>query len=147
MARMNIGEILRAVSQQKTKQGKLELLQHSETMSPEIASYLRHVFDPNLKFLIPEGEIKYTPNKNVNQEEGKGAFFHHIRRLYLFLEGCPTQLTPEHRMKLFVNMLESIDPLDAEAVVAMKDKKLPYGIPKKLIEEAYPNFLPKEKAS
>ena len=146
MARMLIGEILRTVSQQKTKKAKLDVLQDPNNMSPGFAAYLRHVFDPDIRFLIPEGDIAYRPNKNVSEEEGRGAFFHHLKRLYLFVEGGNDVVSPEQRMKLFVNLLESIDPIDAEAVLAMRSKKLPYDIPRKLIEEAYPGFLPKEES-
>ena len=145
MAQMLIGEILRTISLKKTKKEKIDFLQQERIRTPAFAAYLRHVFDPQLRFLLPPGEMEYTPMLNASDTVGRGAFFQHLKRLYIFIEGGHDLITQEQRVKLWVNLLESIDPIDAEAAQSMKDKKLPYGIPRKLIEDAYPGFLPAAK--
>lgn len=144
MNQMLIGEILRTISLKKTKKDKIDFLQKENVRTPAFAAYLRHVFDPSLKFMLPKGEMEYTPMLNATENADRGAFFQHLRRLYIFLEGGNDVISQEQRVKIWINLLESVDPIDAEAAQAMKDKKLPYGIPRKLIEEAYPGFLPKE---
>jgi hypothetical protein len=139
---MGIGELLRAVSMQKTKQAKIDLLQNNRV--PAFASFLQHVFDPNIKFLLPKGDIEYRPAAS-SIEVNSLTFLSQVRRLYIFREGGNNMISPEQRLAIFKNLLENIDQLDAEACMAMKDKKLPYNIPRKLIEEAYPGFLPPEE--
>jgi hypothetical protein len=40
---------------------------------------------------------------------------------------------------LFIEFLESLDPDDAELIIGMKDKKLPFrGLTKKTVCEAFP---------
>lgn len=138
--KMGIGELLRAVSLQKTKQAKIDLLLNNKTGA--LAKYFQHVFDPRIVFLLPK-DIDYMPA--VGLVDGPLAFLDHIRRLYIFCAGGNDLISQAQRESIFVNMLQTIDPLDAEAAVAMKDKKLPFNVPRKLIEEAFPGFLPEEE--
>lgn len=142
MSRMGIGETLYAASVAKTKAEKIEVLQKNQT--PTFALYLKYVFDPNVKFLLPTGDIKYKPNLTAVQENGANFFLQQLRRIYIFVEngGSLHMLDDEQRKNLFVKMLESVEPLDAEAAIAMKDKKLPFKLSRKLIEDAFPGFLP-----
>jgi hypothetical protein len=45
---------------------------------------------------------------------------------------------------LFINMLESLHPKDAELIIAAKDKKLPKGITKKVVNLAFPRLIEDE---
>ena len=54
------------------------------------------------------------------------------------------QLNPIKREKMFIDMLESVHPKDAELLLAMKDKKiLAKSVTRKLIQEAFPNLIVK----
>jgi len=47
------------------------------------------------------------------------------------------------RERMFVDILESIDPRDAEILVAMINKKPPAkGLTKKIVQEAMPDLIP-----
>ena len=48
------------------------------------------------------------------------------------------------REKMFLDILEVIHPKDADVVVGMINKKMPYkGITKKLVQEALPGLISK----
>jgi hypothetical protein len=64
------------------------------------------------------------------------------RRLYLFIAGGHPDLSQLRRETLFIQVLESIPPEEAELLLAVKDKKLPYkGITKEIVQEAFPGLL------
>ena len=65
-----------------------------------------------------------------------------VRKLYLFIEGGNPNLTKMKREQLFINLLESIDKDDAELLVSIKDKKMPYKlITRKFVEKVYPGLI------
>lgn len=139
----SISEILAKVDSTKKVADKVSLLQ--KHYSPVLIEILRHAFDPSIKFLLPEGEPPYRPSL---LHESQGALFTQARKLYLFVEGGHPTLTQIKREVLFIEFLETLDPLDAKLIIAVKDKKLPYkSIDVKLVRKAFPNFLPIEPSS
>jgi hypothetical protein len=55
------------------------------------------------------------------------------------MKGEYPQMRPIKRETLFIEFLESLDPDDAELIIGMKDKKLPFrGLTKKTVCEAFP---------
>jgi hypothetical protein len=69
-----------------------------------------------------------------------------VRKLYLFVKGGNDNLKPLRRETLFIQLLESLAPADADLLCAIKDKKMPYkGIDAKIIREAFPGLLPDEQ--
>lgn len=81
-----------------------------------------------------------------------------MRRLYLFVqEGewstVPAwnaqrapNLRPFQRQKLWIELLESISPIDAELLEIIKDKKTPYKrISAHLVKKAYPTLIEVKK--
>ena len=65
--------------------------------------------------------------------------------MYLFLEGPAgnPNLKQLRREQLFIQMLESLHPLEADVLLQVKDKKLNYrGLTYKLVKETFPEILP-----
>jgi len=61
----------------------------------------------------------------------------------LYVEGGHDGLTQLRREQLFVQMLESLHPKEAEVVIQVKDKKLNYrGLTYKLVKTTFPEILP-----
>lgn len=107
--------------------------------SGALRTILKYTFDPEIKFLLPKGPAPYKPTDALDQE---GRLYSEIRRLYLFVEGGNPNLSNLRREALFIQLLESIDPLDAELLVYVKDKKLPFkGITEKIVRKAFPDLL------
>jgi hypothetical protein len=135
--RLGIGEILKQVSESKTKEEKLEILRKHD--SATIRTILKYALDPNIKWDLPAGNPPYKPCQFLDQQS---MLYQETRRLYLFLEGGNINLKPIKREALFINLLESVHPLDAEVLLAAKDKKLPYkNITTNIINEAYPGLI------
>ena len=133
----NISTILQKIEQLK-KGERAEALRQND--SPTMRTVLAFCFDPNIKWLLPEGEAPFK--KNVNEDQ-RNMFYSQARTLYLYVEGGNRNLTPIRREQLFIQLLESIDPEDATMLVSIKDKKMPYkGITYDIVKEAFPELLP-----
>jgi len=68
-----------------------------------------------------------------------------LRRLYMFLEGNQTAetLTDKRRNELLIQMLESIEPREAEVLLGIFQKDLGVkGLDYKFVKEAFPDLLP-----
>lgn len=108
--------------------------------SPILQQVLKYMFDPNIKFLLPEGPPPYK----VSEFDQPGRFLAEIRRMYLFIEGGNPNLSPVRREALFIQMLENVDERDAQLILCIKDKKSPVkGLTKKLVDETFPGLLSK----
>jgi len=133
-------EIFEEVEKAKTKADKQAVLR--KYSGPALKTVLGYTFNPNVKWLLPEGTPPYTPLKEGSDMEGR--LLSELRRLYLFVEGNdPTQknLKQVRREQLFINILESIDPGDAKVLIGMKDGKLPFkGITRKLVADTFPKL-------
>lgn len=116
---------------------------------PERVNYLRQQQSEPLKQLLklglsdvewdlPEGAPPYKTSPYLDQE---GMLYHETRRLYLFLKGGNQDLNKFKREMLYIGLLESIHPQDAELLIDIKDKKLPKTISKKVVEEAFPGLF------
>ena len=68
-----------------------------------------------------------------------------LKRLYLFQIGNQTaeSLNEKRRNELLVQMLESIEPREAEVILGIFQKDLGVkGLDYKFVKEAFPNLLP-----
>jgi hypothetical protein len=102
-----------------------------------INTLLRAAFDPNIKFLLPEGAPPYKPCEQLDQH---GRLYGEMKRMYIFVD--PTlNLSKARREQLFIQILESIEPEDATLLIAVKDKSLPYAtLTKEVVEKAKPGL-------
>jgi len=136
--KLGVAEILKKISKEKSKNVRVQMLRQNASYPLKVV--LQYALDPNIKWQLPEGVPPYRKNDLTDQEH---ILFHEARRLYLFIEGGNPNLQPLRREQLFVELLETLDPADAELLLAAKDKKLPYPyITYKLVKEAYPELLP-----
>ena len=134
--KLMISEILEKASNLSTKKEKIEFLRKHYTK--QLHLLLMHVFDPSVKFLLPDTDPPYKPNPT---NESQGMLYSEIRKFYLFCEGGHPTLKQNKREQLFVAMLENIDPADAKLMLHVKNKKLPYkGITPSLIQEAFGDY-------
>jgi len=99
---------------------------------------LKACFDPNIEFLLPEGEPPYTPTDLDDQEN---MLYRESRKLHHFIRGGNDNLPQIKREKMFIDLLESVTPEDAKLLVSIKDKKLPYSISPSTVLKAYPGLF------
>lgn len=136
-----IFEILEETSKLKSEKEKIDYLRRHEDNNV-LKTILAGAFYEGVKWNLPPGEPPYKPCDPVNAET---FLYGEARRLYLFCEGGP-DLTNLRRETLFIELLESVHPKDAEIILAMKEKTLPYkGITKSLVQKAFPGFIDDEE--
>lgn len=132
-----IYSILKECSEVKNVKERVEKLQLS--CPPVIQSLLKYAFDPNIKFLLPEGDPPYKPCEFVDQES---RLYSEARLMYLFVEGGNPNLTKLKREMLFIQLLEGVHKDDAILLCSIKDKKLPFKtLNSDVVKKAFPNLF------
>ena len=138
--RLLLSEILRKVSNAKTKKEKIDLLRKYNT--PALRQLLIWNFDESVVSMIPEGEVPYTPN-DAPVGTDHTRLEQEYRGFYRFVKGGQDRLPSLKRESMFVQLLEGLSAEEAELVCLVKDKKLNQKykrITKTVISEAYPNI-------
>ena len=132
-------EILQKVSSAKTKKEKVELLQ--EYNSQGLRSLLIINFDDSLEFLLPEGEVPYTPNDAPAGTEHT-RLTQEYRGLYRFFKGGDASIKGMRREQLFVQLLEGLHADEANMLVSAcnKDLQSKYRVTKAVVAEAFPQI-------
>ena len=137
MARKSLAWILEFASKLPNEEEQIKCLRANDNFA--MRTILAGAFDPNIKWLLPEGDAPYTPCEYPNMEN---MLYLEARRLYLFVEGGNPNLTPLKRESMFVELLQSVTPEDARLLVAIKDKKLPFeGLSAKTVKKAFPELF------
>ena len=162
-------EVLDAVSKQRTKAKKVEVLQRYGDLS--LKMILKWNFDTSIKSALPEGEVPYNDfddqNNSVVTLSGKisdevrrmhdtGSFSlgssdkqghttvrREARHFYRFVRGGDDALNQVRRETMFINILTGLHPLEAEILVLVKDSNLgdAYKITRDVVEQAFPDII------
>ena len=140
MATESLPFIFGEVEKAKTKDQKKEtLIKYDNSALREL---LRYAFDPNLKFLLPPGTPPHRYAGDTN-EPNPTYLYGLVRKLYLFVKGGNPHLEQARREYLFIEMLESIHPSEAELLLQVKDKKVKCrGLTYNLVKNTFPDLLP-----
>ena len=158
-------EIFDLASRQRSKAKKVEVLQKYANMA--LKALLIWNFDDSVQSALPEGPVPYSGYDEQNVYTGtlsdkiesrtrdmyeSGNFSlgssdttarttlrREARNLYHFVKGGNDDLSNTRREMMFINILESVHPLEAEILVLVKDKKLTdkYKIPFDVVQQAY----------
>ena len=130
-------EILQKVSSAKTKKEKIDLLQQYNSQG--LRSLLIINFDDSLEFLLPEGEVPFTPNDAPAGTEHT-RLTQEYRGLYRFFKGGDSSIKGMRREQLFVQLLEGLHADEANMLVSAcnKDLQSKYRITKAVVAEAFP---------
>ena len=134
-----ISEILQKVSSAKTKKEKIELLQ--EYNNNALRAILIINFDESLEFLLPPGEVPFTPNDAPAGTEHT-RLAHEYKGLYRYFKGGDTTLKGMRREQLFVQLLEGLTEEEANLLVSAcnKDIQAKYRVTKAVVAEAFPTI-------
>lgn len=131
-----IHEMLTDVSKGNTKIVKTERLKKYD--SPELRSLMKSSYDPNITWLLPEGDVPY--NKSESQlGDGHRFLISEIPALYHFVKGGDNQIKQNKREQMFIQILECLHPSEAEVLISAKDKSLhrKYVISDSVVREAF----------
>lgn len=162
-------EILDLVSKQRTKAKKIEVLRKYECMT--LKQLFKWNFSENISSALPEGDVPYgdpqdqikyngTLSENLADKarqmytdgnfslgsadtNGRTTLRAQTPNFYHFVEGGNAGLSGMRRESMFINLLQSVHPLEAEIMVLVKDGLLSnsYNLTKELVSEAYPDIV------
>ena len=138
--RLLISEILRKVSNAKTKDEKIALLRkHNSTALRQL---LIINFDESIVSMLPEGDVPYTPN-DAPVGTDHSRLEQEYRGLYRFFKGGANKLPALKRESMFVQLLEGLSAEEAELLVLAKDGRMNdkyKRITKAVVSEAFPSI-------
>ena len=114
-------EILDLVHKAKTKNKKVEILKKYN--SDALRMVIKSSFDPNIVWVMPKGNVPYTPNDApAGTEHTRLAT--EAKKLYRFIRGGDN-ITPQFKKEqMFVQLLEGLHKDEAELICYAKDKQL-----------------------
>ena len=136
--RLELYEVLDLLSKKSSRKDKISVLQEHQT--PSLTDYLQCVFDDRVVFNLPTGAPPYEPAK---EESYPSSWQRENRQLAYLVKGLKgDSLMQVRRENIFIGVLESVHPRDAEILVDMINKRPHKGLTKKLAQEAYPNLIP-----
>ena len=131
--------ILDLVSKQRTKAKKIEVLR--EYRNDALVSLLIWNYDDTCFSALPEGEVSYKPNDAPAGTEHT-SLRQEVRHFYNFIQGGNPGLSKTRREAIFIQILETLHPDEAQLLVTTKDKCLQefYNLSQETIAEAYPDI-------
>ena len=130
-----MANIVSKIEAQTTVEKQVEFLQlHSSYAHKAVLGY---GMDPNVKWLLPDGDPPYRPLFEAADQEGR--FYVECKKLIYFVDSPEgAQVKQLKREQLFIQVLESIDPRDAKMLLRMKNHQIK--IRPEAIAEAFPNM-------
>ena len=138
----NIYEILDEFEVAQTEKEKMQVIE--KNLSKTLVNVLLFTYHPNFQWMVKE-----LPHNFKFKPVPVGLSINHLgtelRKLYLFLKNDSTaeKLTDKKRNELLLQLLESIEPREAEVVMGIFNKDLGVtGLNYKFVKKAFPNLLP-----
>ena len=140
-----ISEILQMVQDAPNKEARIELIKKHNCLA--LRDVLKGGLDESLTWILPKGAPPYKKEEGQPIGLSPSSLQKQSPRLRYFVAGGPgDRLVPAKRERIFINVLESIHPRDAELLIAVKDRQLKKLYPcltKALVEAVFPNLIEK----
>lgn len=148
--RLLVPEIFEKIQEHKTEADKVAWLQKNR--DNKLMMYVLALnFDPQYEFDLPKGNPPYKSSPvPVNMADSN--LYAESRRLYLVLKNNPRRpagLKTLQVENIFIQMLEGVNAVEAELLIALKDKALQKkykGLTEGLVRRAFPGMLPEKQA-
>jgi hypothetical protein len=130
-------EVLDEVSSKKRKQDRVQILKQNESWA--LKDIIRGSMDKTLQWNLPEGDVPYTPSEP--QSAPTNLLREHKKFRYFVKGGAGDQMIAPKRENIFIGLIEGIHPSDAKLVVDMINKRVPKGLTKEIVQEAFPGLI------
>lgn len=139
----NIYEIFDEFESASNEQEKVLVIQNN--LNQTLINVLKLTFHPEYEWLIEEFPAEYKvpdtlPGISTCQLSTE------LRKLYLFRKGdtAGESLTPRKRKELLLQLLESLEPREAEVIIGIfkKDQGVK-GLTYEFVSQCFPDMLPK----
>jgi len=134
---MLVHEILIEVSKKRKKQDKIQLLKNNESWA--LKDIIRGSMDKTLVWNLPEGDVPYTPSDAHNAPTN--LLREHKKFRYFVKGGDGDKMIAPKRENIFIGLIEGIHPSDAKLVIDMISKRVPKGLTREIVQEAFPGLL------
>ncbi len=144
----SIVEILALVEETKGKQSKVDILKHFADRN-DVKYALKAAFDERVQFTLPDGLPDGFVVGDPDTPEGAmdmapERFIRVFKRMQYWVEGGRAQASQSKREEIFLNTLRSLEKSEAEFLLEIKDKKMPFkSITKEICELAGFDLSPK----
>jgi len=133
----SLAEVLTKVNNAKTKDKKIKILKEND--SPALRAIIKSSFDPNIQWVMPEGDVPFKPN-DVPEGTEHTRLNQEYRQLWHYIKGADAK-TPQYRKEqMFVQMLEGLHVDEAKVICYAKDKSLHQvykGLSDNVVKEAF----------
>lgn len=139
----NIYEVFDEFELAEGKKERMAVIE--KNLSKTLVQVLEMAYHPGYEWLITEMPDSYRIPTDTLPGLSGTQLSTEIRKMYLFRKGDPAaeKLSPEKRIQLLLQMLESMEPREAEVVIGILSKDLGVkGLTYKFVKEAFPNLLP-----
>lgn len=131
----SLSTIIGEIEAQKTVKKQAEVMQKNS--SKALKDIIGYAMDPTVNWLLPEGDPPYRPMAESADQEGR--LYSETRRLIYFVNTHDgLAVAPLKREQLFIQLLESIDPHDAQLMLRVKSKGLKIKV--EAVKIAFPNM-------
>ena len=139
----SIYEIFDEFEMVSSKKDRMAVIE--KNLSTTLVQVLQLAFHPNHQWLITEMPDDYEVPTDVLPGLSGTQLSVELRKLYLFQKGHPNaeKLTVEKRKDLLLQLLERLEPREAEVIIGILSKDLGVrGLDYKFVKEAFPDLLP-----
>ena len=128
-------EVIEKAGSAKKKADKINILRKNDTWA--LKDILRGTFDSKVVWDLPEGSPPYKPSE---PQSAPSNLLRRNTQFRYFAKGG-VHVNSIKRESMFIGLIESIHPKDAELVIAMINKQKPTGISRAVVEEGFPGLL------
>jgi hypothetical protein len=139
----NLYEVFDEFEEAKTKKERMDII--GKNLNATLVEVLKLTFHPNYQWFMDELPENYKIPQDVLPGITHDTLNNQLRRIYIVQKGHPTAeaLTPKRRNELLIQMLESLEPREAEIIAGIlrKDQGVK-GLDYKFVKEAFKDLLP-----
>jgi hypothetical protein len=130
-----MANLIAKIEAQTTKERQVDFLKLYSSYA--LKAVLGYGMDPGVKWLLPDGDPPFRPLEVSTDQEGR--FYTECKKLIYFVDSPEGREVKQlKREQLFIQVLESIDPRDAQLLLRMKNRQIK--IMPEAIAEAFPNL-------
>ena len=133
----SIAEVLTKVNNAKTKDKKIAILKEND--SEALRAIIKSSFDPNIQWVMPEGDVPYKPNE-VPEGTEHTRLNQEYRQLWHYIKGADAKTPQFRKEQMFVQLLEGLHEDEAKVLCLAKDKVLHQkykGLSDNVVKEAF----------
>ena len=132
-----VHEVLDEVGSRKRKTDRIQILKQNESWA--LKDIIRGSMDSTVEWNLPGGDPPYTPCEVHNAPTN---LLRENKQFRYFVKGGPgDKMNAPKRENIFIGLIEGIHPSDAKLVVDMINGRVPKGLTREIVQEAFPGLL------